>query len=155
MKRRCVLAKCRLCNYEWTPRVQEPRACPACKRRDWREPMPRLGEPYQCHSCGYEWRARNDNRPGLCPACKSTTYDLPDPAGVWIEEKGLAVWIPDRSVERDCCERAFPTSAQPDRLLKHCRGAVHRRHQQEEPAQPGTLPTTIGWHLSRHALIDG
>lgn len=27
--------KCKRCNYEWEPRVDNPKACPECKRRDW------------------------------------------------------------------------------------------------------------------------
>ncbi|MBI2564986.1 hypothetical protein HYV79_03290 [Candidatus Woesearchaeota archaeon] len=25
--------KCRMCNYEWNPRVKDPKACPSCKYR--------------------------------------------------------------------------------------------------------------------------
>jgi len=25
--------KCKYCDYEWTPRVKEPKACPKCKTR--------------------------------------------------------------------------------------------------------------------------
>ncbi len=24
---------CNVCNYEWTPRVDNPKSCPRCKRR--------------------------------------------------------------------------------------------------------------------------
>lgn len=30
------MAKCRLCGYEWVPRVTEPRACPNCKSYKWK-----------------------------------------------------------------------------------------------------------------------
>ena len=26
--------KCRFCKHEWVPRVPNPRACPACRRRE-------------------------------------------------------------------------------------------------------------------------
>lgn len=28
--------KCRLCGYEWEPRIKQPKACPRCKRYDWK-----------------------------------------------------------------------------------------------------------------------
>ena len=27
--------KCLQCGYEWEPRVERPKACPECIRRDW------------------------------------------------------------------------------------------------------------------------
>lgn len=27
--------KCLLCKYEWESKLEEPRACPNCKRYDW------------------------------------------------------------------------------------------------------------------------
>ncbi len=27
--------KCKRCGYEWAARVEKPKACPECKRRDW------------------------------------------------------------------------------------------------------------------------
>jgi hypothetical protein len=31
------MAKCRICGYRWEPRRKEPKACPRCKRYDWKE----------------------------------------------------------------------------------------------------------------------
>ena len=33
-----VLARCLRCGYTWTPRVQHPHECPACKSRKWATP---------------------------------------------------------------------------------------------------------------------
>jgi hypothetical protein len=33
------MAKCRICGYQWEPRGKEPKACPRCKRYDWKEPV--------------------------------------------------------------------------------------------------------------------
>ena len=29
--------KCEKCGYEWLARVENPKSCPECKRRDWRK----------------------------------------------------------------------------------------------------------------------
>lgn len=29
--------KCKRCEWEWTPRTDNPAMCPACKSRKWRE----------------------------------------------------------------------------------------------------------------------
>lgn len=29
--------KCKLCGYEWKGREDNPKACPKCKRYDWKE----------------------------------------------------------------------------------------------------------------------
>lgn len=29
--------KCNQCGYKWETRVKEPKACPKCKRYDWKE----------------------------------------------------------------------------------------------------------------------
>ena len=28
---------CQRCGYQWVSRVDEPRACPRCKRYDWKQ----------------------------------------------------------------------------------------------------------------------
>ena len=30
--------QCLRCDYQWTPRVQQPRECPYCKSTRWNEP---------------------------------------------------------------------------------------------------------------------
>ena len=32
-----IQCKCSICGYKWTPRVMQPKTCPECKHRDWRE----------------------------------------------------------------------------------------------------------------------
>jgi len=29
--------ECKKCGYEWIPRVENPKKCPNCQTRDWRE----------------------------------------------------------------------------------------------------------------------
>ena len=31
---------CNACGYQWTPKVPEPKECPACKSRNWNRPRP-------------------------------------------------------------------------------------------------------------------
>jgi len=38
---------CAKCGYEWTPKVPDPKECPQCKSRYWREPQERR-ENMQC-----------------------------------------------------------------------------------------------------------
>lgn len=30
-----IIARCRICRYEWTPRKELPKQCPHCKRYGW------------------------------------------------------------------------------------------------------------------------
>jgi Zn finger protein HypA/HybF involved in hydrogenase expression len=32
--------KCLKCNYEWTPRITNPKCCPECKTRKWNIAQP-------------------------------------------------------------------------------------------------------------------
>ena len=34
IKREIVIRICRWCDYEWQPRVPDPKSCPACKHRN-------------------------------------------------------------------------------------------------------------------------
>lgn len=34
------IAECKRCGYRWQKRKKEPKACPECKSRLWREPKP-------------------------------------------------------------------------------------------------------------------
>jgi len=32
---------------------------------------------YRCERCGHEWFPRNDEKPRVCPKCKSPYWDKP------------------------------------------------------------------------------
>jgi hypothetical protein len=38
------MAHCNQCGIDWTPRVENPRACTRCKRYDWAEPKKGVGD---------------------------------------------------------------------------------------------------------------
>lgn len=40
---------------------------------DWRVQIP----GYKCLRCGHTWTPRNDEKPRLCPKCKSAYWDRP------------------------------------------------------------------------------
>ncbi len=44
--------KCMKCGHKWVSRVENPKACPACKRFDWNEEND--AGPIKCAICGDE-----------------------------------------------------------------------------------------------------
>lgn len=61
------MVTCKVCGHNWTPRNPDPKWCPGCQSDRWnvgRRPI------LACVLCGHSWRAKVDNSPGKCPACK-------------------------------------------------------------------------------------
>ena len=54
---------CNQCDFDWESRVEEPRACPRCKRYDWREPKKSGGNHGLAEKSGAEESAE-EVRPG-------------------------------------------------------------------------------------------
>lgn len=125
---------CKRCGHTWTAYVKAPLCCPRCKRYTWRVP-PHVVRSCECVLCHHTWQTRRDVDPSRCPACRSDGWDQAEPPGFRFTP--YRVWIPDASVERDCCWEHLPTIDYPDRLLKHCQGKIHQRRQREE--RPGML----------------
>lgn len=36
--------KCKLCDYTWEARIDNPRTCPSCKRHDWNKDKEKTNE---------------------------------------------------------------------------------------------------------------
>lgn len=65
--------KCKHCSYTWTPRVNNGKLCPGCRRPDWADGKETIVPICVCEKCGWDWTPRIPD-PKLCPSCRTAYW---------------------------------------------------------------------------------